>query len=142
MPLLLGDTNQYSELEIFFENIKELSDKLNRRLKRKKDSQEIQYEFEKFYFGVFDEINEENIKDLAKGLPKSLLNEIALANRMINWFKNRPISNRVFETMEIVLDSIREFSKGKLNAFSIILKELVQLGKILNTQLIRTRNNI
>jgi len=141
MALLLGDINQYPELEIFFENIKDMCDKLNRRLKRKKDSQEIQYEFEKFYFCVFDEINEENIKDLAKGLPKSLLNEIALANRMINWFKNIPISNRVFETMEIVLDSIREFSKGKLNAFSIILKELVQLGKILNTQIKTIKNN-
>ena len=60
---------------------------------------------------------------------------------MINWFKNIPISNRVFETMEIVLDSIREFSKGKLNAFSIILKELVQLGKILNTQIKTIKNN-
>jgi len=141
MVLTLGDINQYSELEIFFENIKELSDKLNKRLKRKEDFKEIQYEFEKFYFGIFDEISEENIKDLAKDLPRSLLNEIALANKMLSLFKKRPLSNRAFETIEIVLDSLKEFSEGKLNAFSIILKELVQLSKLLNTQLRTTKNN-
>lgn len=135
MVLLGGNINQYSELEIFLKNIKEVSEKLNNRLKKKVGFNEIQFDFEKFYLGIFDEINEENIKDLAKNLPKSLLNEIALANKMLSWFKRIPFSNRNFETIEVILDSLKEFSEGKLNAFSIILKELVQLSKLLNTQL-------
>ena len=112
MALLLGELNQYSELEIFLENIKDVSEKLNRRLKSKNEFKEIQYNFEKFYFGIFDEISNENINDLAKDLPKSLLNEIALANKMISWFKRIPISNRGLETIEIVLKNLlKEFLK-------------------------------
>lgn len=136
MSLLQGDIEQFSELKIFIENIKEISDKINKRLKRKVEFNEIQYEYEKFYLTIFYEINEENILDLAKQLPKSLLNEIALANKILNFSKRIPISNRALETIEIVLNSLKELSKGKLKSLSILLKELIQLGKILNNQLI------
>ncbi len=37
MTLILGDKQRFSELKIFFENIKALSDKLNNRLKEKRN---------------------------------------------------------------------------------------------------------
>jgi hypothetical protein len=125
------------QLKRFVSNIERLSDTLNSRLKSKKELSEISENYQTFYKALLKDTS--NIT-FDKNTTFHLINELKLVNSILESKVGLFTPLKHFEAAEIFVESVKEFMEGEGKRFWILLKELIQLSKLLWQKMNNYRN--